>query len=146
MCRLRRGTGCAGEHCPTGHHLCGQQLPTPKLRSGRWLCIATAMGRRSYYRHLQFPISAPAGPTSRTPVNNLSRVIIVVTTLGLCAGGLIVNARNASPIATAGSDSFNSTRFLSSFEFASSDLYKFSFYQLEQIVRADAAARFPNAR
>lgn len=35
---------------------------------------------------------------------------------------------------------------MSSFEFASSDLHKFSFAQLEEIVRADAASRFPNVR
>ena len=52
--------------------------------------------------------------------------------------------RDASSGHAAGADGFAGTEFVSSFEFASTDLI--SFAQLEEIVRADAVARFPEAR
>ena len=77
-------------------------------------------------------------------MNNLIRALVVLISAALCAGGLIWHGGHASSPYSAGSDGFAGTEFVSSFEFASTDLI--SFAQLEEIVRADAVVRFPNAR
>ena len=79
-------------------------------------------------------------------MNNLARVFVVLVTAALCAAGLIWHNQNASSQYITGSDGFAATDLLRSFEFASADLHKLSFAQLEEIVRADAANRFPSAR
>lgn len=79
-------------------------------------------------------------------MNNLSRAFVIAISAGLCSGGLILNARDSSSSRTAGLDRFAEISWISNFEFVSSDLHKFSFAQLEEVVRADAATRFPNVR
>jgi uncharacterized protein DUF4864 len=79
-------------------------------------------------------------------VNNLSRLLVVLTSAAICAGGVIQHNQHASSPFTSGTDLLFGAEFVSNFEFASSDLHKFSFAQLEEIVRSDAASRFPNAR
>jgi len=59
---------------------------------------------------------------------------------------VILHGRDASARQSAGSDTFAAINLVTGFEFASSDLHKFGFAQLEEIVRADATTRFPNAR
>lgn len=79
-------------------------------------------------------------------MNYLTRILVVVVSAGVCAGGVILTARDTSPDHIFGLNSFADAGFVSSFEPASSDLQKFSFAQIEEIVRADAANRFPNMR
>ena len=78
-------------------------------------------------------------------MNNLSRILVVLTSAAICAGGVIQH-QHASSRFTSGTDLLFGTEFVSNFEFASSDLHKFSFAQLEAMVRSDATSRFPNAR
>ena len=79
-------------------------------------------------------------------MNTLSRVAVVIFSAAVCAGGLILTTRNASPIHAIGAELFAEIGSTTDVEFASADLHKFAFAQLEEIVRADAAKRFPNAR
>ena len=78
-------------------------------------------------------------------MNNLTRVLLVFISAALCAEGVIWHGHCGSSDPAAAADSFIGTEFVS-FEFASADRHKFSFVQLEEIVRADAGTRFPNAR
>jgi hypothetical protein len=79
-------------------------------------------------------------------MNNLSRSIIFAACVGACAGGWIFIARDnpsSPPAASAGSiDAAGQNGY----EYASGNFYKFTFAQLETLVRADAAAKFPNTR
>ena len=79
-------------------------------------------------------------------MNSATRTAIVLSCFALCASGL-VSATREWP-----SDSYIQTRDgfnvdeLSNYQFAASDLQKFSFGQLEAIIRADAANKSPRSR
>ena len=79
-------------------------------------------------------------------MNNLSRAVVVVSSAVTCAAGLVWTGLDASPERLRGPATFGELESSNGFEFASADLHKFSFAQLEEIVRADAGTRFPNAR
>ena len=79
-------------------------------------------------------------------MNTFSRIVVAVASAATCAGGVILvdhdvrsnRALRFEPSAGVGS--------LSGLEFASADLPRVSFVELEEIVRADLANRFPNSR
>jgi hypothetical protein len=78
-------------------------------------------------------------------MNAFSRSIVIAISLALCAGGLIATVREASSrVAEFASGADIVPR--DDYRFASTDLHNFSFAELEAIVRADAATRFPNSR
>src|SRR5437879_789176 len=79
-------------------------------------------------------------------MSKLSRVGILLISAAFCAGGLIWSGWGVRPTGALGSELFGEIASPSDFEFASADLHRFSFAQLEEIIRADAATRFPNAR
>lgn len=78
-------------------------------------------------------------------MNNPIRCIIVLLSAVFCAGGWISVTRDSfdSPFNDSGSAR---NEALSDYRFAAIDLHNLSFAQLEEIVRADAATRFPDAR
>jgi hypothetical protein len=79
-------------------------------------------------------------------MNNLSRSVVVAINLALCALGVIATARQPSFGEMAASEFPAAIGLQTGYQFACGDLHKFSFAQLEAIVRADATTRFPNAR
>ena len=79
-------------------------------------------------------------------MNDATRSIVVMICLGFCAGGLIATSREPSINKHGSLGSFSSFDAEGSYQFAASDLHKFTFGQLEEIVRADASVRFPRAR
>ena len=78
-------------------------------------------------------------------MNSPSRTIIVLACGAVCAGGWL-SAASGQFDSFAGSSRAFRLDVQGDYAFASTDLHKFSFAQLEEIVRADAATRFPNAR
>ena len=78
-------------------------------------------------------------------MNYPSRCIVFLASVAICAGGWISTARDRSGGGLEPSD-FNAFDPLSDYRLASGDLQKFSYARLEELVRADAAIRFPNAR
>jgi hypothetical protein len=79
-------------------------------------------------------------------MNDATRSIVVMVCLGFCAGGLIATSREPSIGKHGALGFFSDFDTESSYQFAAGDLHKFSFGQLEEIIRADAAVRFPRAR
>ena len=78
-------------------------------------------------------------------MNRLSRSVLLLISLGVCAAGLITIVRDSnSSLAVA--PRFLSENPLTGYEFASGDSRPANFAELEEIVRADAANRFPNSR
>ncbi len=77
-------------------------------------------------------------------MNHPIRCLIVLGSAAMCSAGWISTAHDnvAYAIETSESD----RELLGDYWFASGDLRKFSYSQLEEIVRADASNRFPNAR
>jgi hypothetical protein len=78
-------------------------------------------------------------------MNAFARSTVLAISLTLCAGGLISIARESSSQVAEfafGTDIVPPDDY----RFASTDLHNFSFAQLQAIVRADAATRFPNSR
>jgi hypothetical protein len=77
-------------------------------------------------------------------MNNPIRCLIVVAAAAMCSAGWMSTAHDkvSSAIEAAESD----RELLCDYWFASGDLRKFSYAQLEEIVRDDASTRFPNAR
>ena len=73
------------------------------------------------------------------------RTLIVVFTVAACGGGLI-SVTQQSDVSDMSIGCFGMLDPQIGYEFASADLHKFSFTQLEAIVRADVAARFPHTR
>ena len=78
-------------------------------------------------------------------MNNPIRCLMVLVAAALCAGGWVSVARDNLDCALVLSASTES-ELDSDYKFASVDLHKLSFAQLEEVVCADAATRFPNAR
>ena|SRR5205085_8342356 len=79
-------------------------------------------------------------------MNILTRSTILVICLGVCVGGLIFVRYGTTDIARTQAEWLATIDPQTDYEFASIDLHTFSFAQLEAVVRADAAARFPNTR
>jgi hypothetical protein len=79
-------------------------------------------------------------------MNAPTRSAIIMICLGFCAGGLIATSQETSIREYATGESYFGFDAESSYQLAASDLHKFSFGQLEEIIRADAAARFPRVR
>jgi hypothetical protein len=79
-------------------------------------------------------------------MNNGTRSVILFASAALCAAGWVSVANDhISGRALAIEQSINVDP-QTGYEFASTDLHPFTFAQLEEIVRADAATRFPNTR
>lgn len=76
-------------------------------------------------------------------MNNTIRELIVLASAAICAGGWVSVARDTVVIPFGQSVA---SGLRDDYKFASADLHKYSFAQLEEVVRADAAARFPNTR
>ncbi|MEY2537639.1 MAG: hypothetical protein QOG67_1379 [Verrucomicrobiota bacterium] len=77
-------------------------------------------------------------------MNAPTRFTIVVSCCALCAGGAISSSyRQSIGVGNTRTAGFTS---LGTYEFASSDLQKFNFAQLEAIIRADAVQKAPRAR
>jgi len=79
-------------------------------------------------------------------MNNLTRFSILIICSAVCALGLILTAGQVSNLEIAGSAFCWNNELSDGFQLASTDLHKFSFAQLEEIVRAQAATKYPNAR
>jgi hypothetical protein len=79
-------------------------------------------------------------------MNSLTRSTIVVICLTVCAGAFYLAQGGMPDCETTGSGFLVNADPQSGYQFASADLYRFSFAQLEAMVRADAAVRFPNTR
>jgi hypothetical protein len=78
-------------------------------------------------------------------MNAFARSTVLAISLALCAGGLISTVRESS--SKVAEFSFGTDIVpRDDYRLASTDLHNFSFAQLEAIVRADAATRFPNSR
>jgi len=78
-------------------------------------------------------------------MNVFARSLVIAVSLALCAAGLISAARESSTnVAEFSSEADIFPR--NAYQFASTDLHNYNFAQLEAIVRADAATRFPNSR
>ena len=78
-------------------------------------------------------------------MNAPTRFTIVFSCCALCAGGAISSSHRQSIGPGDGTRTAGFTS-LDTYEFASSDLQKFNFAQLEAIIRADAAHKAPRAR
>ena len=78
-------------------------------------------------------------------MNHWIRSLIVLVSAVLCAGGWVTVARDSVAVSFGGPDSVPG-ELPEDYKFASVDLHNYSFAQLEEVVRADAATRFPNAR
>jgi hypothetical protein len=78
-------------------------------------------------------------------MNNPIRCLIVLVFAAFCAGGWVSVARDNFDGAS-GSSGSTSGELDSDYKFASIDLQKLGFAKLEEVIRADAATRFPNAR
>lgn len=78
-------------------------------------------------------------------MNTSVRGLIVLAFTAICAGGWVSVARDTVVIPPGQSGSAASG-LQEDYKFASADLHKYSFAQLEEVVRADAATRFPTAR
>ena len=78
-------------------------------------------------------------------MNNSIRGLIVLATAAVCAGGWVSVARD-NVVIPFGQSGSASRGLQEDYKFASADLHRYSFAQLEEVVRADAATRFPNAR
>src|SRR5437763_5043052 len=79
-------------------------------------------------------------------MNAATRTTVVLSCLGLCATGLVSATReraNDSYVQSTGDLSLDA---IDAYQFAASDLQKFSFGQLEAIIRADAASKSPHSR
>jgi len=77
-------------------------------------------------------------------MNFTSRCIIVIASAAVCAGGWVSVARENVGSGQGSGQTLGDLEC--GYKFASTDLRNFSFAQLEEIVRADAATRFPDAR
>src|SRR4051794_21636880 len=77
-------------------------------------------------------------------MNFTSRCLIVIASAMVCAGGWVLVARDNVDTGRGSGQSLGDLEC--HYKFASGDLRKFSFAQLEEVVRADAATRFPDAR
>lgn len=78
-------------------------------------------------------------------MKRLTRTLVVVLSLGFCALGWISMLHEPGEYAS-DLPRFGTVDPEAGYEFASSNLHKFNFAQLEAIVRADVAAKFPNTR
>ena len=79
-------------------------------------------------------------------MNHSIRCLIVLALTVVCAGGWVSVARDKFDGVRGRSAASLNSELESHYEFASADLHKRSFAQLEEVVCADAATRFPNAR
>ncbi|HJT81682.1 MAG TPA: hypothetical protein VJ719_10825 [Chthoniobacterales bacterium] len=78
-------------------------------------------------------------------MNSSLRCLILLVAAALCAGGWVSVARDDLDGAL-GLSASAAGELESDYKFASIDLHRLSFAQLEEVVRADAATRFPNTR
>jgi hypothetical protein len=76
-------------------------------------------------------------------MNRLIRSFALLTSLGLCAAGLLAIVRD-SPLIDP--PIFSGTGPQTGYEFASGNLDQPGFSEVEEIVRTDATSRFPNTR
>jgi hypothetical protein len=74
-----------------------------------------------------------------------TRLAVVLVCSALCAGGIISESREQSGNVYPGKSGAGLDP-LNNYQLAASDLNKFSFAQLETIIRADVAAKSPHAR
>ncbi|HEY4282468.1 MAG TPA: hypothetical protein VGM62_05335 [Chthoniobacterales bacterium] len=78
-------------------------------------------------------------------MNYPTRCIIVFASAALCAAGWVLGGSEYFNFRVVGAES-TGVDPMTGYEFASTELQPFKFAQLEDMVRADAATRFPNAR
>jgi hypothetical protein len=79
-------------------------------------------------------------------MNRLIRSFAVLISLGLCAAGLIAIVGGSPRFPLSAPSSFADAGPQTGYEFASANVEQPDFSEVEEIVRTDAASRFPNSR
>ena len=79
-------------------------------------------------------------------MNRLSRSVLLLMSLGFCVAGLITIAGDSNRWAAIAPRLNSDADPQTGYEFASGNLRQASFAEVEELVRADAACRFPNCR
>jgi hypothetical protein len=79
-------------------------------------------------------------------MNNSTRCVVVFGSAMLCAAGSIAILSNHSSGRVAAAESLINADPETNYDFASADLHTLKFAQVEEVIRADAATRFPNSR
>jgi hypothetical protein len=80
-------------------------------------------------------------------MNNLTRSLIILTSGGICLGAFICTMRPSFGGGVVSAKSFGQdVRENGDYRFAADELGLVNYGQLESVVRADVAARYPNTR